>query len=1486
MVSSAIFSFAVDLHSSSFTIEGEVEVEIEAVFGSGLASFPFDPSPAPGVMLVRSAGRRHRRHTARLLAASFAQLNLPWLAPAQLRWSASQACEIPPTSRRTRASKPSNVSQPAAQIRQLATAADQYTSRPPGLYPPPGYSSNFGSSSQDENIPWDFSPNSNQNLSKLRPYDDPIVIDTSVQNPAQKIKVSNGIQGTEVDLLQHLHTSLQVGRLTRAEAIIERLGEKSAPDSPVLLHAHTAYLEESLRTVALHGRGRKARETLEKMQRWFEVEVRSNGVVIDVKMLVVMIRASIKALDGPRRDRTIRRYAELGREMGDDIYEEVLDSEDYDDNEFMILGAVTSYLNEAEDIRPSEELPAQLVSRVAATSYHRGDALPTSEIPNVLSTEQKGEGLANVQRALRLFQEKPGLPADAPLNSQRDRAFERQEIMERTSVDVAVDRWKKADEELRKIGIHTAMQSRPITALMWQWYQALVPILQAELAECRKLLSGPPKFDTDRYHYGPYLELLPVEKIAANTVLHTMTKIATGKNRQTSKYDFEVKLAGLTLGLAKVIDEESKIAALKPKGPRKKAYRSRGINRFRKLLAQQVKDGAKIENESKSAREKRSLLAHMDWPMDIKLKFGAMLVSKLLEAAQLPVTRQHPRTQEKITQMQPAFLHRWKYRTGKKVGLLMPNPALVDKLGSEPIGALLAKRMPMVVQPEPWTEWNKGGYIHYSNPVLRLPIGDANGKDYFLAAYNKGDMGQVFAGLTALGQVPWKIHHGVFKVQVEAWNSGEPVANFAPLYPNIDAPPEPEPSADPESRRKWLYEIRAVEHKRAGLHSKRCFQNFQLEVSRSMVNETLYFPHNMDFRGRAYPIPPYLNHMGADNVRGLLVFAEGKELGPDGLRWLKIHLATVAGHDKASMEERVQFTMSHLSDIYDSVRNPLNGRRWWLQAEDAWQTLCACFELTEALDSPDPNKFLSHLPIQQDGTCNGLQHYAALGGDKVGAAQVNLEPGDRPADVYTAVAEAVKAQVHKDTEAGNQIAQKLDGNITRKCVKQPVMTNVYGVTYYGAKAQVQKQLETIFPDLRATEPINLSVMSQYIARNIFRSLGTMFGGAQAIQHWLGQCADRISTCLTSEQIAELTAPSKPAEEKRTKRRTGTKSEDRENQRLDNYTPGSHEHDRKQQREAKPLFKSTVIWTTPLRLPVVQPYRAQGDNFVRTTLQRISIQQPHVWQPVSKRKQLQAFAPNFIHSLDATHMLLSALKCKEQGMTFASIHDSFWTHACDVGRLSTSLRDAFVEMHSENIVGRLREEFQTRYKGCMYMASMMADSAVGKEITELRKARKTTGAEELALEAERMRLLASEDPEEKAKGKAMVTPGSIFESEGDESAFSLPTEISSQRLGAIPESAGVEATNSDADAWDVIDPTAESEEAAEDVTGIGPDAEARGATETTDFVEEPSKRKPAKSQSPRKYHRKIFLWLPLTFPEVPPRGEFDIKRLHNSRYFFH
>lgn len=42
-------------------------------------------------------------------------------------------------------------------------------------------------------------------------------------------------------------------------------------------------------------------------------------------------------------------------------------------------------------------------------------------------------------------------------------------------------------------------------------------------------------------------------------------------------------------------------------------------------------------------------------------------------------------------------------------------------------------------------------------------------------------------------------------------------------------------------------------------------------------------------------------------------------------------------------------------------------------------------DYANAYNSPNPSEYISHIHIHQDGSCNGLQHYAALGRDIEGA---------------------------------------------------------------------------------------------------------------------------------------------------------------------------------------------------------------------------------------------------------------------------------------------------------------------------------------------------------------------------------------------------------------------------------------------------------------------------------------------------------------------
>lgn len=72
------------------------------------------------------------------------------------------------------------------------------------------------------------------------------------------------------------------------------------------------------------------------------------------------------------------------------------------------------------------------------------------------------------------------------------------------------------------------------------------------------------------------------------------------------------------------------------------------------------------------------------------------------------------------------------------------------------------------------------------------------------------------------------------------------------------------------ARVKYFSELRAVRKENAERHSMRCDTDLKFSVAKEFEGKTFYFPFNIDFRGRAYPIPPHLNHMGSDFTRGLL----------------------------------------------------------------------------------------------------------------------------------------------------------------------------------------------------------------------------------------------------------------------------------------------------------------------------------------------------------------------------------------------------------------------------------------------------------------------------------------------------------------------------------------------------------------------------------------------------------------------------------------
>ncbi|KAL7270076.1 DNA-directed RNA polymerase [Rhizina undulata] len=1348
--------------------------------------------------MLRAAGKRVSRDSVRQCVRPWEPLYLPWLCPSEQRYLQHRV--RPPTSLFV-----SRKTIPTASYREYSTAAG------PSYPKLPEHSPNFsyGSVAPTTAV-------SSMTDSKVVIYDTPTL--------EEKVRISRpgntGVPREGNELLATFHACIQVGRVSRAQLMLTQMTGFREKDSPILVNAHNTFLQAMLDRAT-------AEDDLKVFFVWYEEKMRKAfNIPPDDTTFALLLKASMKWENSAIMSRYVKQYVKTWKEMGGDIGT-VLGMPILSDDDVVKIAKIAA-------LKVNELHPKQQTLFTGADSEIAAKKKPSVlSIPEVVATQVRGAGLAAVKQSLRSLIDVDYIPTE-PVAGSDDIAFqiERQKLLEEDAFDSAQERWRRDHEALASKGIISMPES--INSLLWEWHQALVPLIKEELNRVREAEENPgidSAIAAERCLYGPFLRLLEPEKVAAITIIELL------RLQNALGMSDGMKSSRAVMQVGKMLEQEYLAQEIQKKKNRNVLGLLQNedmteIFQNRTLFARKVK----LAREKLSEEPYPTVGLLPEWPSRVKAKVGAVLISMLIHCAKTPVTRTRPDTGEDVTLAHTAFYHSYEYVKGRKLGVLKFHPDIVKRLGSEPLRkGMLGRLLPMVVQPRPWISWNDGGYYYAVNRVVRTKASREQ-EIYVRTASERGDLEQVFAGLDVLGRTAWRINRPVFDVVLEVWNKGEAFADIPAMGKDLELPPEPAPNADPMVRFRWVKQVKELTTEKKNHHSQRCDINFKVEIARAFLFEKFYFPHNVDFRGRAYPIPPNLNHIGNDLSRGLLMFDEARELGETGLKWLKIHCANLAGFDKASFTDREKFVDENIEEIFDSATDPLGGKRWWLKSEDPWQTLAVCFALKDALSMEDPSKYKCQLPVAQDGTCNGLQHYAALGGDLMGAKQVNLEPSDKPQDVYQGVADLVTEAINEEAAEGNESALMLQGLISRKVVKQPVMTNVYGVTFVGARAQIQSQLK----DIEAIPRDKRNHLATYLAKKVFFSIKTMFAGANNIQTWLAVCARMISRSIAPSQFEKLIA--NPTQEK-----------------MD--------------------FMTSVVWTTPLGLPVVQPYREEKPCLVRTNLQNVYISDPTVIDQVNSRKQMTAFPPNFIHSLDATHMLMSAMKCQEHNLMFASVHDSFWTHPSDVDTLNRILRDAFINLHSEDVMAKLLAEFETRYKGYKYLAKVNEDTAVAQAIKLVRKKRaeylgmkgkkKLTVIDDLLWELERERLIASEDPLERKVGEEMITASVLLERAGGPMELEDKEKVTAglgevdMKVGKGKKEADVFNTeNEDVDSADEFATDMEGEEEEEEEEDVEPVVKPKKTVNKTTLV-----------------------WMPLKFPPLPEKGEFEVSRLKDSQYFF-
>lgn len=640
------------------------------------------------------------------------------------------------------------------------------------------------------------------------------------------------------------------------------------------------------------------------------------------------------------------------------------------------------------------------------------------------------------------------------------------------------------------------------------------------------------------------------------------------------------------------------------------------------------------------------------WDEKKKIQVGMKLLEIFLEATDL------------------GYLYKQVSTTSKKLQYLFSiRPEIIQYIdfNDRELASLCFKNRPMVIPPKKWTKPIGGGY--YLNlkrviPLVRIPLKEVN------ELYADVDMPNVYNAVNAIQNTPWRINQKVLKVAQE-------VCSWKVIPECLDMPSAeygeppirmPECDTNPEAQRAWrkdMVRYYRLENARKG---KRLLVNAILALTAEYKDDQeIYFPHNLDFRGRIYPLT-ILSPQSNDFGKSLIEFAHGVPVGDQrGADWLAFHGANCYGLDKKPMDERIAWVYSNTELIARIAENPLDNQEW-MAADSPWEFLAFCFEWDEY--RKQGYSYESHIAVAFDGSCSGLQHFSAMLRDEVGGYAVNLVPDTKVHDIYQIVADKVKERLKEDLAKGevDEIISKdgedylkkgvssmakewLDYGISRSVTKRCTMTLPYGAKKYGFADQI---LEDTVNPANAHNPLAFSKpmqSSRYMAGLIWDSLSQVVVKAVEAMSWLQDASALLASDVDMN--------------------------------------GNH----------IPTF-----WITPAGFPVRQKYlklqmtqvdcvllkgiRIKTPDGDEETAQRIA---PSVGivskdNEISTRKQRQGIAPNFVHSMDASHMMLTVLKGVEQGLTgFACIHDSYGTHAGNADKLFHIVREVFVDTYEQNDV---------------------------------------------------------------------------------------------------------------------------------------------------------------------------------------------------------
>lgn len=610
--------------------------------------------------------------------------------------------------------------------------------------------------------------------------------------------------------------------------------------------------------------------------------------------------------------------------------------------------------------------------------------------------------------------------------------------------------------------------------------------------------------------------------------------------------------------------------------------------------------------------KKDEVVSWEEWSTTERLHTGMQLISLMVESVGLIEigTDQHKHKTFKVIR-QTAFTKKWIQDRNSFNELLNP------------------EYLPMVLAPKSVVDGQVQGHGYWTSEMPELDLVKQRGKKFTNELENH-DMPEVTSAVNLMQSTAYRINTFILGVMQNAWDKSLSIGGMPPIE-NLDIPQKPH---DIDTNKEALFEYKKacviVHTENNRMSSKRMLYAKIINLAEQFKEYvTMYFPIQLDFRGRAYCVPAFLNYQSINGAKALLNFSQGKAITKEnrGVFWLSVHGANMWGNDKVSFEDREKWTYDNADWIKACAEDPI-GNRQWEDADNAFQFLAFCDEWNRYTKEGDG--FISHIPVNVDGSCNGLQIYSLLLKDKVAGSLVNCVPNDVPQDIYGLVKNEVVKNAEQKSAEGEELATKwLDYGVKRSTCKRPVMTLTYGSTRYACTDFVVEDL-TKRKDKGEMHPFDdLFKPSTYLSKLIWQSIGENLKSAKEGMRYL-------------QDIAKVVA-----------------------------------------KEGVPIH-----WVTPVGFPVYQYYPEMKSRRVETHLMGQVIQSTirEAKPETDKMKQRNSCPANYVHSLDSACMIRTVNIAREKGIeNFCNVHDSFATHACDIDKLNESIREAFVSIFSKDLL---------------------------------------------------------------------------------------------------------------------------------------------------------------------------------------------------------